>query len=151
MPRCDMPSDLRLYRYPLTRPLCSPSTAGHAKRKMSRRVALTGVLCLLLLQLTSVENSWSKTDVDYYKLFAHSLIVDFKEFECLEKLWEKESNWRVNAHNKSGNAYGIPQLKNKKLKYMDGFTQVQWGLRYVKTRHLTPCNAWGYWLLHKNY
>ena len=146
-----MPSDLRLCRDLLTRGLCSPSTAGHAKRKMSKRVALTGISCLLLMQLTSVEKSWSKTDVDYYKLYAHSLVIDYKEFSCLEKLWVKESNWRVNAHNKSGGAWGIPQLKNKKLKNMDAFTQIQWGLKYIKHRHQTPCQAWSYWLKFKHY
>jgi len=135
----------------LTRGIGSPMPAGHATRKMSRRSILTGVSCLLLMQLNSVQISWSKTDVDYYKLFAHSLIVDYKEFSCLEKLWTKESNWRISAHNKSGGAWGIPQLKNKKLKNMDGFTQVQWGLKYIKHRHQTPCNAWAYWLKHKNY
>ena len=146
-----MPSDLRLYPYLLTQGIGSPMPAGHATRKMSRRGILMGISCLLLMQLNSVQISWSKTDVDYYKLFAHSLVIDYKEFSCLEKLWVKESNWRVNAHNKSGGAWGIPQLKNKKLKNMDGFTQVQWGLKYIKHRHQTPCNAWAYWLKHKNY
>jgi hypothetical protein len=48
-----------------------------------------GISCLLLMQLNSVQISWSKTDVDYYKLYAHTLVVDFKEFTCLEKLWMK--------------------------------------------------------------
>ena len=135
----------------LTRSLCSPSPAGDAGRKISRRGSLTGGFCLLLLQLTSVEISWSKTQVDYFKLYAHTRIVDFKEFKCLEKLWTKESNWRKEAFNKSGGAYGIPQLKNKKLKNMDGFTQIDWGLKYIKHRHQTPCQAWAYWLQFKHY
>ena len=146
-----MPCDLGLYRQLLTRGIGSPMPAGHATRKMSRRGILMGISCLLLMQLNSVQISWSKTDVDYYKLYAHSLVIDYKEFTCLEKLWVKESNWRVNAHNKSGGAWGIPQLKNKKLKNMDGFTQVQWGLKYIKHRHQTPCQAWSYWLQFKHY
>jgi hypothetical protein len=135
----------------LTSPIGSPMPAGDAGHKISRCGILMGVSCLLLLQMNSVEKSWSKTPVDYYKLYAHSLVIDFKEFQCLEKLWTKESNWNPASHNKSGGAYGIPQMKNKKLKNMDAFTQIQWGLRYVKDRYQTPCNAWAYWLKNKHY
>ena len=57
--------------------------AGDAGHKISRCGILMGVSCLLLLQMTSVEKSWSKTPVDYYKLYAHSLVIDFKEFQIL--------------------------------------------------------------------
>lgn len=128
--------------------------AGDAGHKISRCGILMGGLCLLLLQLTSVQISWSKPNkhsIDYLKLYAHTLVIDFKEFKCLEKLWTKESNWRVDAYNKSGQAFGIPQLKNKKLKNMDGLTQIQWGLRYIEHRHQTPCKAWAYWQKSKHY
>ena len=135
----------------LTKALRSPMPAGDAGRKISRRGSLTGVLCLLLMQLTSVEKTYSATPIDHYKLFTHSLIIDSKEYNCIEKLWTKESNWNPHAYNRSGGAYGIPQLKNKKLKHMDAYTQIQWGLRYVKARHITPCQAWSYWLINRNY
>ena len=45
----------------------------------------------------------------------------------------------------------VRATKNKKLKNMDGFTQIQWGLKYIKHRHQTPCLSWAYWLKHKNY
>ena len=31
------------------------------------------------------------------------------QFACLDKLWTKESNWRVDADNPNSTAYGIPQ------------------------------------------
>jgi hypothetical protein len=65
--------------------------AGHATRKMSRRGILMGISCLLLMQLNSVQISWSKTDVDYYKLYAHTLVVDFKEFTCLKNYGQKKA------------------------------------------------------------
>ena len=135
----------------LTAPLGSPMPAGDAEQKISRCGILMGVVCLLLMQLNSVQISWSKTPIDYYKLYAHSLVIDYKEFQCLEKLWTKESNWNPASHNKSGGAYGIPQMKNKKLKNMDAFTQIQWGYRYIKNRYQTPCKAWSYWMIHKHY
>jgi len=115
------------------------------------RGSLTGALCILIMEIMFAQNSWSITNPDMYKLYAHSLVIDYKEFQCLEQLWSKESNWNTAAHNRSGGAYGIPQLKNKKLQHMDGFTQVQWGLKYVRSRYGTPCNAWVYWTVHKNY
>ena len=129
----------------------SPSAHRAAGRYGSMRGSLTGALCVILMQVTSMQNSWSLTNADMFKLYAHTLIVDYKEFKCLEQLWTKESNWNTAAHNKSGGAYGIPQLKNKKLKHMDGFTQVEWGIKYIKHRHKTPCLAWAYWLKNKHY
>ena len=34
---------------------------------------------------------------------------EFTQYSCLVKLWERESNWRWSATNKSSGAYGIPQ------------------------------------------
>ena len=134
----------------LTHALRSPSR-WRCRAIISKRGSLTGVVCILLMQITFSEKTYSISPIDHYKLFAHSLIIDAKEYKCIEQLWTKESNWNVNAHNKSGNAYGIPQLKNIKLKNMDGYTQVIWGYRYVVDRYQTPCNAWSYWLKNKHY
>ena len=75
-----------------------------------------------------------------------------KEFGCLVNLWNRESGWRVNAHNRSSGAHGIPQsLPGSKMAsagpnwYSNPFTQVEWGLKYIKGRYRTPCNAWGFW------
>lgn len=75
------------------------------------------------------------------------------EFTCLVALWQRESGWRVDAHNKSSGAYGIPQALpgNKMAKYGDDWrtnpeTQIKWGLAYIKGRYSTPCGAWGHFL-----
>jgi len=65
------------------------------------------------------------------------------EYKCIETLYTLESNWRERAYNPSG-AYGIPQLKNKLIQHMSGIDQVRYGLKYIKHRYTTPCNA----LLH---
>jgi len=71
------------------------------------------------------------------------------EFACLVALWKKESGWRVNAHNKSSGAYGIPQaLPGRKMASAGAdwetnpATQIKWGLGYIKARYDTPCGAW---------
>lgn len=73
---------------------------------------------------------------------------DYDEFSCLVKLWDRESNWRWNAHNKSSGAYGIPQaLPGHKMStagddwQTNPATQIRWGLKYIANRYKTPCGA----------
>ena len=74
------------------------------------------------------------------KDFAKSQL-SIKEYKCLDALYTHESNWRTTAYNKSG-AYGIPQLKNPIIKYMDGISQVRYGIKYIHHRyHGSACVA----------
>ncbi|WP_264031716.1 ubiquitin-like domain-containing protein [Cellulosimicrobium sp. SH8] len=73
------------------------------------------------------------------------------EFTCLDKLWTKESNWRVDADNPSSSAYGIPQaLPGSKMSSAGAdwrtnpATQITWGLGYIEGRYGTPCSAWSH-------
>jgi hypothetical protein len=72
------------------------------------------------------------------------------EYDCLVSLWNKESGWNVNAHNKSSGAHGIPQaLPGSKMASAGAdwetnpATQITWGLGYITGRYSTPCGAWG--------
>ena len=131
--------------------------AGEPLWRIARRRVLLhmGVLCLLLGSMinVSIPNAYAVSDkqIDYYKLYAHSLIIDAKQYRCVELLWDRESKWNPAAHNKSGGAYGIPQMKNKRIQYLDGFSQIRYGLKYIEHRYQTPCLAWAYWLKHRNY
>ena len=123
----------------LTRPVRSLSRREPLWRCSSRRTIYTGVLCLAMLNISpamGVDNSQTNA----FKLYAHMKIVDAKQYQCIEMLWTKESNWNPSARN--GSHYGIPQMKNVKLKTMDAMTQIDWGLRYIKSRYQTPCKAW---------
>lgn len=73
---------------------------------------------------------------------------DYSQYSCLVKLWERESNWRWNALNKSSGAYGIPQsLPGTKMASAGADwrtnpqTQVKWGLGYIEGRYGSPCSA----------
>lgn len=73
-----------------------------------------------------------------------------QQFACLTTLWNRESGWRVNAHNPSG-AHGIPQALpgSKMAKFgkkwrTDPQVQIKWGLHYIKNRYGSPCNALGH-------
>ena len=74
-----------------------------------------------------------------------------KQYKCLKKLWQKESSWNWNALNPSSGAYGIPQaLPAEKMAKSPGgkdykdnaFTQINWGLGYIKDRYSTSCKAY---------
>lgn len=73
------------------------------------------------------------------------------QYTCIEKLWERESNWNHTAQNPSSSAYGIPQsLPGNKMAThgadwrTNPKTQIDWGLDYVKERYGNPCGAWGH-------
>ena len=75
-----------------------------------------------------------------------------QEYACLHSLWQKESNWRSTALNKSSGAFGIAQFLpstwgNYKYPYKpkDPQVQIDAGLRYIYKRYETPCNAWAFW------
>lgn len=72
---------------------------------------------------------------------------DDKQFECLEALWNRESNWRWKAKSPT-NDFGIPQRhmrKNSKAeieKFLsDPMEQISWGLDYIEHRYSNPCSA----------
>ncbi|ACQ79234.1 G5 domain protein [Beutenbergia cavernae DSM 12333] len=73
------------------------------------------------------------------------------EFQCLDALWTRESNWNPYAQNPSSGAYGIPQsLPGSKMAtagadwQTNPATQITWGLNYIAGRYGTPCGAWGH-------
>lgn len=89
------------------------------------------------------------------KAVARSMVAErgwsAEQYTCLEKLWTKESNWRVTADNPSSSAYGIPQaLPGSKMASAgadwrtNARTQIRWGLGYIDGRYGTPCNAWSH-------
>jgi hypothetical protein len=71
-----------------------------------------------------------------------------KQYNCLHRLWHKESKWKVRAGNVNGGPYGIPQAypgkKMGKGWKTSHVTQINWGLRYIKGRYGTPCKAEGH-------
>lgn len=89
-----------------------------------------------------------------YQAYAHDLVINTYhwseyDFKCLVKLWNRESGWSASAHNKTSGAHGIPQsLPASKMKsegadyYTNGYTQIRWGLKYIKNRYGSPSKAW---------
>ena len=102
--------------------------------------------CLVLLAMLFVVGTTpayatkaTTTSIDSLKLYAHSRIVNYKEFQCFHILITKESNWRVDAIN--GSHYGLGQMRNPKYRNLDGFRQIDWSIRYNIHRYQTHCNT----------
>lgn len=87
------------------------------------------------------------------RAIARALLGEFgfadSQFNCLDLLWIRESNWRWNADNPTSSAYGIPQaLPGSKMATAGADwetnpeTQIRWGLGYIKNRYGSPCAAW---------
>ncbi|MDQ0895837.1 hypothetical protein [Agromyces ramosus] len=73
------------------------------------------------------------------------------QFQCLDKLWQKESGWSYTAYNASSGATGIPQsLPGSKMAtagadwQTNAATQIAWGLDYIQRGYGTPCSAWSH-------
>ena len=75
---------------------------------------------------------------DHYKLYLHSKIVNYKQFQCAVEVAHRESRWNWRAVN--GSHYGLYQMRNKQVQYMNPYTQIDWWIRYVQHRYKgTPC------------
>ena len=116
-----------------------------AHRKPLRGVAC-GVLVAIGISLLLVPEAGGSKPVQYvsYKEYAlHSLGYNYKQYKCLAILYGKESAWNPKAAN--GSHYGIPQGRSTWLKDQDGYTQIQWGLKYIGHRYGEPCIALDHW------
>jgi hypothetical protein len=110
-----------------------------------RRMKLLGHAYALaaLITLTSIPEATAKNySVDHLKLYAHSRILDYKEFQCFNKIITKESRWNYLA--KNGSHFGLGQMRSKHYKDLDPYRQIDATLRYVTIRYQTPCKAWAF-------
>jgi hypothetical protein len=105
-------------------------------------------LCWLLL-ITSVfatigaspANS-AAYSIDHLKLYAHSRLLDYKEFQCFNKIITKESRWSYTARN--GSHWGLGQMRSKHYGTLDPFRQIDASIAYITKRYQTPCKAWAF-------
>ena len=124
----------------LTRSVRSTLSTRARRRASSRRVLLSGVLCLAVA-IPSPTWADTQSSKDRFKLYLHSRVIKDKQYQCAYALYMAESKFDSRA--KNGSHYGIPQLRNEKLKNLDGYTQIDWGIRYVKARYSGDfCLAW---------
>jgi hypothetical protein len=110
--------------------------------RSSRRALLTGVLCLAWA-IPSPTYADTQSSKDNFKLYLHTRVVKDSQYQCAYKLYMKESKFDSRAIN--GSHYGIPQMRNKKLLNLDGYRQIDWGIRYIAHRYKGDyCLAWAH-------
>jgi len=97
-------------------------------------------MSILILTVSTTVEAKASTKTDSLKLYAHSRIINYEQFSCFHSLITKESNWRIDARN--GSHYGLGQMRNAKYGRLDGFSMVDWSIRYIKGRYGSMCNAW---------
>ena len=105
---------------------------------MGKVYAITAVLSITGIPAAESANY----SIDHLKLYAHSRILDYKEFQCFNKIITKESRWSYVA--KNGSHYGLGQMRSKHYRDLDPFRQIDASLRYITNRYQTPCKAWAF-------
>lgn len=132
-------STLNVARY-LTYSVRSTRSTRTAAAVSSRRALLTGALCLTFAIPIPVHAD-SQASKDRFKLYLHSRVIKDSQYQCAYNLYMKESKFESRA--KNGSHYGIPQMRNKKLLNLDGYRQIDWGIRYIGHRYKGDyCLAW---------
>jgi hypothetical protein len=102
-------------------------------------------------------------DPEVAKGHAKNTMADFgwkseDQWQCLELMWTKESNWRPNAYNKTPvyqngkklYAGGIPQILGLDPK-ITVERQIERGFSYIENRYSDPCTAWLFWQRNSYY
>ena len=108
------------------------------KIKINKRRLMLFVSLIIAMQGATYAHAVSQTDL--LKLYAHSRIINYQQTQCFITLIERESHWNVKA--KNGSHYGLGQMANTQYRKLDGFTQVDWSIRYISKRYGSMCNAW---------
>ena len=102
---------------------------------MGRLYAITALLLITSIP-EATATSYSK---DHLKLYAHSRIINYKEFQCFNRLITLESSWNYNSQN--GSHYGLGQMKSKHYRDLDPFRQIDASLAYITKRYSSNCKA----------
>ena len=119
--------------------------SARARKGMARGV-LAVAIGTLLCTMPSAGGSKPVQYISYKEYALHALNYNVKEYKCLSILYGKESAWNPKASN--GSHYGIPQGKSEWLKDQDGYTQIQWGLKYIQHHRIykgDTCKALDHW------
>ena len=117
------------------------SRAGEplADSSKARRVAFGLSLCLAAIILQPVQLN-AATNTDHLKLYLHSKLISANQYNCAIYVGHIESRWNYTSTN--GDHYGLFQMKNKRVKYMNGYQQIDMWVKYLASRyHGSACNA----------
>jgi len=113
-----------------------------ARQGKLARCWLVGIALFIVFNCFEKTNSEAGLDrTNHYRQWAFIQLNNLDEFYCLDQLYFAESRWNPKAVSPSGKHFGIPQGKSKWLATVDGYKQVDWGIKYNRARYFTMCNA----------
>ena len=131
-------------------------TPTRARREELARLRAIGIiLCLTASLLNSMDSSQAfqyptKTVLtinDYHTYALNALDNNIVQYDCILKLYDRESAWNPNAVNRGH--YGIPQGASIWLRGKHPFIQIDWGIKYIDNRYSgNTCNALNHWSRH---
>ena len=102
--------------------------------RSGRTLKLLGALFALAATVTiGIAPAQAFTPTDHYKLYLHSKIISEKQYKCAYYVAHIESRWNYKSSN--GNHYGLFQMKNAKVKYMNAYQQIDLWSKYVTHRY----------------
>ena len=111
------------------------------KTKINKNWLVFIVSALIAVQGANPTNA-AAYSIDHLKLYAHSRIVNYKQFQCFNKIITKESRWNYQARN--GSHYGLGQMRSKHYGNLDPFRQIDATIAYVTKRYKSNCQAWAF-------
>lgn len=130
----------------LTRALLSlrMKRAAEAGSSQERKIGLGAAIALTAtLSITSIPEATAKNySIDHLKLYSHSRIINYQEFQCFNKIITKESRWNYLA--KNGSHYGLGQMRSTWYRDLDPYRQIDATLKYITNRYGSNCKAWAF-------
>ena len=105
-----------------------------------RRIRLLPQLCLCIGLLSVQMQHATASNIDHYKLYAHSRIINYEQYQCLSKIIYKESRWNPAA--KNGSHYGLGQMRSEHYRNLDAYRQIDATIKYIINRYGSMCKAW---------
>ena len=114
-----------------------------------RRLAVVGILCFFTASLSLQMQPAQASDADQYKLYAHSRLLNDKQYECFKRIIHKESRWNPKA--KNGSHYGLGQMRSEHYRTLDPYRQIDASIKYITIRYGSMCNAWRFHMKKGHY
>jgi hypothetical protein len=118
-------------------------TASAVSSLKRRKRFGAGIAILAVTSTTGIQNANSANySIDHLKLYAHSRIINYEQFQCFHKIITKESRWSYRA--KNGSHFGLGQMRSTWYRDLDPYRQIDATLGYITKRYQTPCKAWAF-------
>jgi len=124
---------LRSRSHRLSKPKREPRKGSLARCTLVATLVFIEILCF------EKTNSVAAETTNHYRQWAFIKLNNLDEFYCLDTLYFHESRWNPKARN--GSHYGIPQGRSKWLSTVNGYKQVEWGIKYNLNRYGSMCKA----------